>query len=35
MRIISSILEHSKGPERLITNIERYGNTGAASCRSR
>ncbi|WP_368732979.1 3-oxoacyl-ACP synthase III family protein [Streptomyces alkaliphilus] len=32
MRIIESILEHSKvPPERLITNIEFYGNTGAAS----
>jgi 3-oxoacyl-[acyl-carrier-protein] synthase-3 len=32
LRIINSILEHSGvPPERLITNIERYGNTGAAS----
>lgn len=32
LRIISSILEHTGlPPERLITNIERYGNTGAAS----
>ncbi|MFE2044245.1 3-oxoacyl-ACP synthase III family protein [Streptomyces sp. NPDC059477] len=32
MRIIDSILEHSHiPPERLITNIENYGNTGAAS----
>jgi 3-oxoacyl-[acyl-carrier-protein] synthase-3 len=32
LRIISSILEHTRVPaEKLITNIERYGNTGAAS----
>lgn len=32
LRIISSILEHAHvPPEKLITNIERYGNTGAAS----
>ncbi|QDY75228.1 3-oxoacyl-ACP synthase III family protein [Streptomyces qinzhouensis] len=32
MRIIDSILERSRVPrERLITNIEYYGNTGAAS----
>jgi 3-oxoacyl-[acyl-carrier-protein] synthase-3 len=32
LRIISSILDHAKVPtEKLITNIERYGNTGAAS----
>jgi 3-oxoacyl-[acyl-carrier-protein] synthase III len=32
LRIISSILDHTGlPPERLITNIERYGNTGAAS----
>ncbi|MFF3554935.1 3-oxoacyl-ACP synthase III family protein [Streptomyces tsukubensis] len=32
MRIVDSILEHSGVPrERLITNIEYYGNTGAAS----
>lgn len=32
LRIISSILEHARVPtEKLITNIERYGNTGAAS----
>ena len=32
LRIISSILEHTGvPPERLITNIEHYGNTGAAS----
>jgi 3-oxoacyl-[acyl-carrier-protein] synthase-3 len=32
LRIISAILEHTRVPaEKLITNIERYGNTGAAS----
>lgn len=32
LRIISSILDHTGVPEeKLITNIERYGNTGAAS----
>ncbi|MEW1550427.1 3-oxoacyl-ACP synthase III family protein [Streptomyces tsukubensis] len=32
LRIVDSILEHSGVPrERLITNIEYYGNTGAAS----
>lgn len=32
LRIISSILEHARVPrDKLITNIERYGNTGAAS----
>ena len=32
IRIIESIMEHAGVPQdRLITNIERYGNTGAAS----
>jgi 3-oxoacyl-[acyl-carrier-protein] synthase III len=32
LRIITSILEHARVPrDKLITNIERYGNTGAAS----
>lgn len=32
LRIISAILDHTHVPvEKLITNIERYGNTGAAS----